>query len=48
MAILSSLAAAAGGGVTAGTRLKCESSVTRKKRQMGVVHNARKQDADMR
>jgi hypothetical protein len=45
--ILSSLAAAAGGGVTAGTREKCESSAC-KKRQMRRVHNFRKQDADMR
>jgi hypothetical protein len=47
MGILSSLAAAAGGGVTVGTRQRRIENVG-KKRQMRRVHNFRKQDADMR
>jgi hypothetical protein len=44
---LSSLAAAAGGGVTAGT-WEWRIGNDRKKRQIRRVHNFRKQDADMR
>jgi hypothetical protein len=47
MEILSSLAAAAGGGVTAGT-WEIRFGNGRKKRQMRRFHNFRKQDADMR
>ena len=47
MAILSSLAATAGGGVTAGTwEIRIGDGC--KKRQMRRFHNFRKQDADMR
>jgi hypothetical protein len=46
MGILSSLAAAAGGGVTAKT-WEIRIGNDRKKRQLRRFHNFRKQDADM-